>query len=211
MREKAWSTPKVTVHRRLEICHLGMQFVHNWLRKRPYALSRSCKWSRDLQLSYYSLGPLMCQNREKNSIEQCYFTLWGTRTHRDPVRSRRRARPVGPPPYRAVPHAEAGPRPVDQVQLGDPCARRGMGPWSVPRGAFPLASASHRLSSLAAVHPHVTAHTLVVLAYVVTLPMIGRCITASPARAVYKRVTAVPSLRDAEPPHHPCRRHLCPG
>jgi hypothetical protein len=29
VREKAWSMPRVTIHQRPEICHLGMQFVHN--------------------------------------------------------------------------------------------------------------------------------------------------------------------------------------
>jgi hypothetical protein len=38
MREKAWSTLAVTVHRRPENSQVGMQFVHNRLRKRPYAL-----------------------------------------------------------------------------------------------------------------------------------------------------------------------------
>jgi hypothetical protein len=49
MREKARSKPKVTVHRRTEICHLGMQFVHNQLRKRPYALCKSRRGVLDLQ------------------------------------------------------------------------------------------------------------------------------------------------------------------
>jgi hypothetical protein len=31
MREKAWSMPRVTIHQRPEICHLGMHFVHEWL------------------------------------------------------------------------------------------------------------------------------------------------------------------------------------
>jgi hypothetical protein len=73
--EKLKSTLLVIIHRRPENNHLGIQIVHNWLRKRPYALCESCRESRDLQLSYYSLGPLMCQNREKNSIELCYFAL----------------------------------------------------------------------------------------------------------------------------------------
>jgi hypothetical protein len=58
MREKAWSTLVVTVHRRPENCQLGMQFVHNWLRKRPYALCKSCRGILDLQLSYLHLGAL---------------------------------------------------------------------------------------------------------------------------------------------------------
>jgi hypothetical protein len=131
--------PPGTIHRCPENCQLGMPFVQNWLRKRPYTLSRSFRGSRDQQLSYYSLGPLMFQNREKNSIEQCFFKLWGTGMRWDRMHARRRARPVGPPSYRAVPHAEAGPHPMDRAQRGDPCAGRGTGPWSVPRRSFPLA------------------------------------------------------------------------
>jgi hypothetical protein len=52
MHEKAWSTPRVTIHRRPENSQLGMRFVHNWLRKTPYALCGSCRGMEDLQLSY---------------------------------------------------------------------------------------------------------------------------------------------------------------
>jgi hypothetical protein len=69
MREKAWSTLVVTVHRRPEISQVGMHFVHNWLRKRSYALCKSCKGILDLQLSYYPLDPLQLKNLEKNSIK----------------------------------------------------------------------------------------------------------------------------------------------
>jgi hypothetical protein len=58
MREKAWSTPKVTVHRRPENSQIGMQFVHNWLRKSPYALCKSRRGMLDLQLSYSNLCAL---------------------------------------------------------------------------------------------------------------------------------------------------------
>jgi hypothetical protein len=58
MHEKVWSMPKVTVHRRTEICHLGMQFVHNQLRKRPYALCKSRRGVLDLQLSYSNVYAL---------------------------------------------------------------------------------------------------------------------------------------------------------
>jgi hypothetical protein len=33
MGEKCRSTPQVTIHQHPQICHLGMQFVHNWLKK----------------------------------------------------------------------------------------------------------------------------------------------------------------------------------
>jgi hypothetical protein len=55
IREKAWSMLIATIHQRLGICHLGMQFVHNWLIKRPYTLCESCRGSRDLQLWYSNL------------------------------------------------------------------------------------------------------------------------------------------------------------
>jgi hypothetical protein len=64
MREKTWSMPRVTIHRRPKICHLGMHFVHKWLRKPPYALCRSCRGMLDLQLCYWSLGPLLFRNFE---------------------------------------------------------------------------------------------------------------------------------------------------
>jgi hypothetical protein len=41
--EKCKSMPEVTIHRRPEIGHLGIQFVHKWLRKTPYALCKSCR------------------------------------------------------------------------------------------------------------------------------------------------------------------------
>jgi hypothetical protein len=48
---------------------LGMPFVQNWLRKTPYALCRSCRGIRDLQLSYYPHGPLQLEKFEKNSLK----------------------------------------------------------------------------------------------------------------------------------------------
>jgi hypothetical protein len=76
MRENAWSTLLVTIHRRPENLHVGMPFVHNWLRKRTYTLSRNCRGTIDLQLFYSPLGPLMFQNRKKNCAQQCYIDLF---------------------------------------------------------------------------------------------------------------------------------------
>jgi hypothetical protein len=67
MGEKCRSTPWVTIHRKNS--YLGMPFVRNWLRKTPYALCRSCRGIRDLQLSYYPLGPLQLEKFEKNSLK----------------------------------------------------------------------------------------------------------------------------------------------
>jgi hypothetical protein len=66
VREKAWSMPRVTIHQRPEICHLGMQFVHNWLRKRPCALCKSCRGMLDLQHSYSNFCALQFNFLEKN-------------------------------------------------------------------------------------------------------------------------------------------------
>jgi hypothetical protein len=70
MREKAWSTLLATVHWRPGNSHLGIQIVHNWLRKSPYALCESCRGSRDLQLCYSLLGPLLFSFLEFWSVKQ---------------------------------------------------------------------------------------------------------------------------------------------
>jgi hypothetical protein len=68
MREKCKSTLLGTIHWRPENCQLGMPIVHNWWRKRPYALYKSCRAMQDLQLWYRNLGPLLLEKIEKNSI-----------------------------------------------------------------------------------------------------------------------------------------------
>jgi hypothetical protein len=70
MGEKLESTLEVTIHRRPGNLQLGMRFVHKWLRKRPYALCKSCRGLIDLQLSYLLLGPLQFKNLEKNLFKQ---------------------------------------------------------------------------------------------------------------------------------------------
>jgi hypothetical protein len=70
MREKAWSKLLDTVHWRPENSHLGIQIVHNWLRKSSYALCESCKGSGDLQLCYSLLGPLLFNFLEICSVKQ---------------------------------------------------------------------------------------------------------------------------------------------
>jgi hypothetical protein len=50
--------------------------VHNWLRKRPYALCKSCRGSRDLQLWYSSVCPLQFNFLEKNRVKACPFELF---------------------------------------------------------------------------------------------------------------------------------------
>jgi hypothetical protein len=51
-----------------ENCQLGKPIVHNWWRKRPYALYKSCRAMHDLQLWCRNLGPLLLEKIEKNSI-----------------------------------------------------------------------------------------------------------------------------------------------
>jgi hypothetical protein len=49
---------------------LGIQIVHKWLRKRPYAFHESCRGLGDLQLCYSPLGPLLFKNLEIFAVEQ---------------------------------------------------------------------------------------------------------------------------------------------
>jgi hypothetical protein len=68
--EKCKSTLEATIHRRPENSKLGIRFVHNWLRKRPYALCESCRGSGDLQLCFSLLGPLLFNFLEIFSVKQ---------------------------------------------------------------------------------------------------------------------------------------------
>jgi hypothetical protein len=79
MGEKLKSTLLVTVHQRPENSQLGNQFVQKWLRKRPYTLCESCRGSRDLQLCYSLLGPLLFNFLEICSVKQgCLRKFAGT-------------------------------------------------------------------------------------------------------------------------------------
>jgi hypothetical protein len=115
MRVKDWSTPRVTIHRHLEICHLGMQFVHNWLRKRTYALCKSCRGMLDLQLSYSNFCALQFKFLEKNPGQSRQAEL--VLTLGAPERRPRRRSRVG----RAPAHWARTPRSVSDRQS----ARRG--------------------------------------------------------------------------------------
>jgi hypothetical protein len=92
MRENAWLTLIVTIHRRPGNCRLGMCFVHNWLRKRPYTLCRSCRGIGDLQLCYSPLGPLLLKNLEQNTVEQGQVGCFKSVAPRVRAHARRRAR-----------------------------------------------------------------------------------------------------------------------
>jgi hypothetical protein len=100
MREKAWSTPIATIHRRPETFHLGMRIVHNWFRKRPYALCKSCRGSRDLQLRYRSLWVLQFEFLEKLLVKVGQSEMFWHQRSRARAKRRRcalqRSTAVGP-------------------------------------------------------------------------------------------------------------------
>jgi hypothetical protein len=138
MREKAWSTPRVTIHRRPEICHLGMHFVHKWVRKRPYALCKSCRGILDLQLSYLHLGALQFNFLELHSVKQGYLKLFaGTRRSR----TRRPRRCRAPPALRS--HWARTPRLVGHVE-------------SPVQRSTPPAGPAHRRTAFPTLSPRAT-------------------------------------------------------
>jgi hypothetical protein len=53
-----------------------MQFVPKRWRKGPYALCKSCRGSRDLQLWYSNVCPLQFNFLEKNSVKVCQSRLF---------------------------------------------------------------------------------------------------------------------------------------
>jgi hypothetical protein len=95
IREKAWSTPRVTIHRRPEICHLGMQFVHKRLRKKSYALCKSCREMLDLQVFYSNFCALQFNFLEFWSVKQGCVKWYSGASRSLPLAARRRARPPG--------------------------------------------------------------------------------------------------------------------
>jgi hypothetical protein len=96
MREKAWSTLIATIHQRPEICHLGMHFVHKWVRKRPCALCKSCRGILDLQLSYLHLSALQFNFLELHSDKQSYLKIFEGTGYSETRRPRRRRAPPAP-------------------------------------------------------------------------------------------------------------------
>jgi hypothetical protein len=80
MCEKCRSTPVGTVQWSREFQHLGIQFVHQWLRKRPYAFYESCREMQDLQLWYSKVCLLQFKKVEKNPPELDYPELCGIGT-----------------------------------------------------------------------------------------------------------------------------------
>jgi hypothetical protein len=129
MRETAWSTPIATIHQRPETSHLGMRIVQNWFRKWPYALCKSCRGSRDLQLRYRSLWVLQFEFLEKLLVKVGQSEMFWHQRYRARAERRRCALPrsavVGP----LGPDAETGYHPLVRA------------PWGRPRrSAFPALS-----------------------------------------------------------------------
>jgi hypothetical protein len=120
MREKAWSTLVITVHRRPENSQDGMHFVHNWLRKRPYALGKSCRGSRDLQLRYRSLWVLQFEFLEKLLVKVGQSELFWHQRSRACAERRRCALPCSAAVGPLGPDAEAGYHPLVRTSWGRP-------------------------------------------------------------------------------------------
>jgi hypothetical protein len=76
MCEKRKSTAPNTIRWSQVLCKVLLRVMQNRLIKTLYALSRSCRGLRDLQLSYKSFGPLLLKNFEKRAAKQCYFDLF---------------------------------------------------------------------------------------------------------------------------------------
>jgi hypothetical protein len=100
----------------------------------------------------------MFQNREKNSVKQCYFILWGTGTRRDRLRAWCSAQPVGPLPYRVVPHTEPARVWWTERSVGIPVCDAG-GPVVGATRSFSTRRALHHLAPLG-IRRRPTAHAM---------------------------------------------------
>jgi hypothetical protein len=162
MGEKCRSTPRVTIHQCPEICHLGMHFVHKWVRKRPYTLCKSCRGILDLQLSNLHLGALQFNFLELHSVKQGY--LKNFRRHwallnapaAPTPRAARAVVPLGPDAEARLPRGEPGAafhttsRPRSSLhRLPDPFPLR-QAPSRADPGCRPMASPPYILHSATA-------------------------------------------------------------
>jgi hypothetical protein len=147
MCEKCRLTPVGTVHWSREFLHLGIQFVHQWLKKGPMPFYESCRAMQDLQLWYSKVCLLQFKNFEKNPPELGYPELCGAGT-----RARATSRSVlpAPRPYAAVRARRGRPEPIGANR--HPCpfpsrhaphARRLAAPTCAAR---PMASAPYSAS-----------------------------------------------------------------
>jgi hypothetical protein len=130
MREKPRSTLPDTIHLRLEICHLGMHFVHKWLRRAPYALCRSCRGMLDLQLFYSNLSALQFNFLEKTVVKQGNLEMISRRNALLHDVARRQAPDRAPAPL-------AGPRCRGTAATAGPTASA---PTSTPNTPSPRAA-----------------------------------------------------------------------
>jgi hypothetical protein len=92
--KKCRSTPPGTVHWSRVFCKVPLHFMQNPLIKTLYALSRSCRGSRNLEFSYKSFGPLLLKNFEKRAVKQCYFDVFQSQSARARVGAALRAHPA---------------------------------------------------------------------------------------------------------------------
>jgi hypothetical protein len=135
--EKCRSTPPGTVHWSRVFCKVPLHFMQNPLIKTLYALSRSCRGSRNLEFSYKSFGPLLLKNFEKRAVKQCYFDVFQSQSARARVVAALRAHPTTSARRRtpSYTHVGAGLRPLVRAPCLSDCAGRRKTPWSVPRAA----------------------------------------------------------------------------
>jgi hypothetical protein len=111
-----------------------MQFVHNWLIKRPYALCKSCRGMPDLQISYSNFCALQFKFLEKNPCQSRHAEL--DLTLGTPERHPRRRSRVDRAPAPLGPHAEAGlGPPVCAPWDPRPCAAPPSSPLTLPHAS----------------------------------------------------------------------------
>jgi hypothetical protein len=99
-----------------------MQFVHNWLRKRPYALCKSCTWMLDLEHSYSNFYALQFKFLEKNPGRSRRAELVSTLALQSGAHAGVRASTAPRPRWARTP------RPASVLQT----ARRGTPPCAAP-------------------------------------------------------------------------------
>jgi hypothetical protein len=140
-----------------------MRIVHNWFRKRPYALCKSWRGSRDLQLWYRSLWVLQFEFLEKLLVKVGQSKMFWHQRSRARAERRRCALPrsaaVGP----LGPDAEAGYHPLVRAPWGRPCrsASPALSPCSTRRApsghaapTMPPATQSRRCCTRSCMPPY---------------------------------------------------------
>jgi hypothetical protein len=178
-----------------------MPYVHNWLRKPPYALCRSCRGMLDLQLSYSNLSALQFKFLEFQMVKQGYMELFRKNsTPLKPPARRRRATPchVRPSWDPLGLDAEAPLRP----SVPQPPHRRPHAQYPSPRAAHPRV-VQNRLAQLrrhvttppTALPPYLAPRTPPCCAHVASWPSDLTCEPTS--LAAYKKSRSSPAVRNA--------------